>query len=159
MIDWSRHSIFVFQTATKKKNQAKKSEVIFINIFSDFKNRFLFPFKKNPKELLTTLQRIAATTTANMPRTKVSKSSKRNREAANREEKIREFENTLEGFQNSFEGHVQAYITSYEQKFKVLLDKTNSAMLKMKLCDLFELVSIEYRPSHTLHLQSPSAAG
>lgn len=94
-----------------------------------------------------------------MPRTKVSKSSKRNREAANREEKIREFENTLEGFQNSFEGHVQAYITSYEQKFKVLLDKTNSAMLKMKLCDLFELVSIEYRPPHTLHLQSPSAAG
>lgn len=94
-----------------------------------------------------------------MPRTKVSKSSKRNREAANREEKIREFENTLEGFQNSFEGHVQAYITSYEQKFKVLLDKTNSAMLKMKLCDLFELVSIEYRPSYTLHLQSPSAAG
>ncbi|XP_073812420.1 borealin-like [Musca autumnalis] len=74
-----------------------------------------------------------------MPRTKVSKSSKRNREAAVREEKIREFENTLEGFQNTFDVKVQDYLTSFEQHFKMLLQKTNTALLQLKICDVFEM--------------------
>ncbi|XP_075167333.1 borealin-like isoform X2 [Haematobia irritans] len=74
-----------------------------------------------------------------MPRTKVSKSSKRNREAAYREEKIREFENTLEGFQNSFEAKIQDYLSTYERQFKMLMQRTGTALLQMKICDLFEM--------------------
>ncbi|XP_061397826.1 borealin-like [Musca vetustissima] len=74
-----------------------------------------------------------------MPRTKVSKSSKRNREAAVREEKIREFENTLEGFQNTFDVKVQDYLTSFEHHFTMLLQKTSTALLQMKICDVFEM--------------------
>lgn len=77
-----------------------------------------------------------------MPRTKVSKSSKRNREAANREEKIREFENTFEGFQNTFDSLIQDYIKSYKQQFRMLLQRTNSALLQIKICDLLEMVSV-----------------
>ncbi|XP_013105374.1 borealin isoform X2 [Stomoxys calcitrans] len=74
-----------------------------------------------------------------MPRTKVSKSSKRNREAANREEKIREFENTLEGFQTTFEAKVQDCLSLYEEKFSMLRKTIGTALLEMKICDLFEM--------------------
>lgn len=74
-----------------------------------------------------------------MPRTKVSKSSKRNREEAVREEKIREFENTLEGFQNNFDVKVQDYVTSFEQRITMLLQKTSTALLQMKICDVFDM--------------------
>lgn len=74
-----------------------------------------------------------------MPRTKVSKSSKRTREATNREEKVREFENSLEGYQNSIDETIMVYLTTYENEFEMLLQRTSSDLLKMKVYDVFEM--------------------
>lgn len=88
-----------------------------------------------------------------MPRTKVSKSSKRNRETANREEKVREFENSLDGFQNTLEDKIQEYLSSYECEVKMLLERTPHSLLKMKMVDVFSLVSKQktfcYYTAHT----------
>lgn len=77
-----------------------------------------------------------------MPRTKVSKSSKRNRETTNREEKIREFENSLDGFQNTLEDKLQSYLTAFEDEMKMLLQSIPRALMKMKMIDVFTLVSL-----------------
>lgn len=78
-----------------------------------------------------------------MPRTKISKTSKRNREATNREEKIREFENSLDGFQFACDSTISIFITEYDNELKMLLQRTSSALLQTKICDLFEMVSDE----------------
>lgn len=75
-----------------------------------------------------------------MPRTKVSKSSKRNRETTNREEKVREFENSLDGIQNTLDDKIQEFLTAYEDEMKMLLQRTPRALLKMKAVDVFSLV-------------------
>lgn len=80
-----------------------------------------------------------------MPRTKVSKSSKRNRETTNREEKVREFENSLEGFQNTLDDKMQAYLTAFEDEMKMLLQRTPRALLKLKMTDILSLVSVNFR--------------
>ncbi|XP_065367571.1 borealin-like [Calliphora vicina] len=74
-----------------------------------------------------------------MPRTKVSKSSKRNRETTNREEKVREFENSLDGIQNTLDDKIQEFLTAYEDEMKMLLQRTPRALLKMKAVDVFSL--------------------
>lgn len=74
-----------------------------------------------------------------MPRTKVSKSSKRNREATNREDKVREFETDVETYSNVFDEQAQERLLSYELEFKNLLQRTSSALLKLKFCDVFEM--------------------
>lgn len=77
-----------------------------------------------------------------MPRTKVSKSSKRNRETTNREEKIREFENSLDGFQNTLEDKLQSYLTAFEDEMKMLLQSIPRALMKMRMVDVLTLVSV-----------------
>ncbi|XP_037809203.1 borealin-like [Lucilia sericata] len=74
-----------------------------------------------------------------MPRTKVSKSSKRNRETTNREEKVREFENSLDGFQNTVDDKIQDIFTAYDDEIKMLLQRTPRALLKLKMVDVFSL--------------------
>ncbi|KAM7341882.1 borealin-like [Cochliomyia hominivorax] len=74
-----------------------------------------------------------------MPRTKVSKSSKRNRETTNREEKIREFENSLEAYNNMLEDKAQSLLTTFEYEMKTLIQRTPTALLQMKILDVFQL--------------------
>lgn len=75
-----------------------------------------------------------------MPRTKVSKSSKRNRETTNREEKVREFENSLDGYQNIIDDKIQDFLIAFEDEVKMLMQRTPRALLKMKMVDVFHLV-------------------
>ncbi|TMW53248.1 hypothetical protein DOY81_001664 [Sarcophaga bullata] len=74
-----------------------------------------------------------------MPRTKVSKSTKRNRETTNREEKIREFENSLDGYQNILDDKIQDFLSAYEDEVKMLMQRTPRALLKMKMVDVFHM--------------------
>lgn len=79
-----------------------------------------------------------------MPRTKVSKTAKRNRETTNREERIREFENSLDGYQNILDDKIQDFLSAYEDEVKMLMQRTPRALLKMKMVDVFHMVGVNF---------------
>ncbi|XP_018788101.1 PREDICTED: borealin-like isoform X1 [Bactrocera latifrons] len=74
-----------------------------------------------------------------MPRTKVSKSTKRFRETSNSEEKLREFEASFDGYLHALELKGKAQIKSIEDKFYVLLMGTDSNVLNLLMGDVLSL--------------------
>uniref|UniRef100_A0A1A9X4A9 Borealin C-terminal domain-containing protein n=1 Tax=Glossina brevipalpis TaxID=37001 RepID=A0A1A9X4A9_9MUSC len=74
-----------------------------------------------------------------MPRTKVSKSSKRNRETESREEKIREYESALHGYLSTMEEDIEGFIKEWEGELLMLRQRTKIKFLQMKMSDLSEM--------------------
>lgn len=98
-----------------------------------------------------------------MPRTKVSKSSKRNRETTNLEEKVREFENSLDCLQNALDVKLGNFMNAYENEVKLMLQRAPRALLKMKMVDVFSLVCFKllasYQSMHYINLFFKCFAG
>lgn len=76
-----------------------------------------------------------------MPRTKVSGKTKRDRENAHDEEKIRLFESFLNGYQNAFEDKQREFILELENEIKTLRERTDSTILATKMMDFLNLVN------------------
>nr|XP_036231007.1 borealin isoform X2 [Bactrocera oleae] len=74
-----------------------------------------------------------------MPRTKVSKSTKRFRETSSCEEKLREFEASFDGYLHALELKGKAQIKSIEDKFYMLLMGTDSNVLDLLMGDVLSL--------------------
>ncbi|CAD7011363.1 borealin isoform X2 [Ceratitis capitata] len=74
-----------------------------------------------------------------MPRTKVSKSTKRFREASSCEEKLREFEASFDGYMHALEMKAKSQIESIEEKFYMLLMRTDSSVLNLRMGDVLAL--------------------
>ncbi|XP_055857319.1 borealin-like [Episyrphus balteatus] len=74
-----------------------------------------------------------------MPRTKVSKNPKRNRDAAIREEKIREFDSTVDQFMNGFETKVKQNILEIETEIVLMKARIPEKILLMKMGDLMNM--------------------
>lgn len=75
-----------------------------------------------------------------MPRTKVSKSSKRNRETEYREEKIREYESAFNGYLSTMENDIEGFIGEWEAELNMVRQRTKVKFLHMKMGDFLELV-------------------
>lgn len=74
-----------------------------------------------------------------MPRTKVSKSTKRFRETSNCEEKLREFEASFDGYMYALESKGKSQIKCIEEKLYMLLMGTDSSVLHLLMGDLLSL--------------------
>ncbi|XP_067633701.1 borealin-like isoform X2 [Eurosta solidaginis] len=74
-----------------------------------------------------------------MPRTKVSKSTKRFRETSSCEEKLREFEASCDGYMYTLEAKGRSQIKAIEEKLYVLLLGTDSSVLQLKMGDLLAM--------------------
>uniref|UniRef100_A0A1B0BQH2 Borealin C-terminal domain-containing protein n=1 Tax=Glossina palpalis gambiensis TaxID=67801 RepID=A0A1B0BQH2_9MUSC len=74
-----------------------------------------------------------------MPRTKVSKSSKRNRETEYREEKIREYESAFNGYLSTMENDIEGIIGEWEAELNMVRQRTKVKFLRMKMGDFLEL--------------------
>lgn len=77
-----------------------------------------------------------------MPRTKISKSSKRNREAAQREEKIREFDQAVDQFTNTLDLIGQSCVKDVEAEVSKLVRRTSKKLLQMSMDSFHQLVRI-----------------
>lgn len=88
-----------------------------------------------------------------MPRTKVSKSTKRFRETSSCEEKLREFEASFDGYLHALELKGKAQIKSIEDKFYMLLMGTDSNVLDLLMGDVLSLVcnTDEYFQTYIFH--------
>lgn len=75
-----------------------------------------------------------------MPRTKITRNTKRTREASNRDDKIREFENALQGYMNIFDSKIEDIISSWDNEIKMLIQRTNSTLLSMNMSDFLKMV-------------------
>ncbi|XP_017479304.1 PREDICTED: borealin-like isoform X2 [Rhagoletis zephyria] len=74
-----------------------------------------------------------------MPRTKVSKSSKRFRETSNCEEKLREFEASFDSYLLTLEKKGKSQIEAIEDKLYMLLVITDSSVLRLLMGDILSL--------------------
>ncbi|XP_055904715.1 borealin-like isoform X2 [Eupeodes corollae] len=74
-----------------------------------------------------------------MPRTKVSKNPKRNRDAAIREEKIREYDSTVDQFMNGFDIKVKQDILEIETEIALIKARIPEKILLMKIGDLMSM--------------------
>lgn len=74
-----------------------------------------------------------------MPRTKVSKNPKRNRDAAIREEKIREFDSTVDQFMNGFDIKIKQNILEFETEISLMKARMPEKILLMKMGDLLNM--------------------
>uniref|UniRef100_A0A1A9UYP6 Borealin C-terminal domain-containing protein n=1 Tax=Glossina austeni TaxID=7395 RepID=A0A1A9UYP6_GLOAU len=74
-----------------------------------------------------------------MPRTKVSKSSKRNRETEYREEKIREYESAFNGYLSTMENDIEGFFGEWEAELNMVRQRTKVKFLHMKMGDFLEL--------------------
>lgn len=75
-----------------------------------------------------------------MPRTKVTKNSKRNREAANREEKIRIYELKMDSVLMSFDDMEVRYKAMVDQQLQLIESRLQTELREMKMCDFLELL-------------------
>ncbi|XP_030080025.1 borealin isoform X2 [Drosophila hydei] len=75
-----------------------------------------------------------------MPRTKITKNSKRNREAANREEKIRIFELKMDSVLMSIDDLEQRYNGMVETQLQGVLLRLQTELREMKMCDFLEIL-------------------
>lgn len=97
-----------------------------------------------------------------MPRTKIPKNSKRNREAANREEKIRIFELKTDSLLMGLDDIAMRYITLVDTEIQLVQSRLQSELRTMKMCDFIDqLVHLErfddFKPSdQTQHFGSQS---
>ncbi|XP_037954144.1 borealin-like isoform X2 [Teleopsis dalmanni] len=74
-----------------------------------------------------------------MPRTKISKTTKRNREAAHREEKIRDYESSVDSGLIAIDTKGMEFVSDLENAMKMLIDRTSRQLLKMKFGDFMAL--------------------
>lgn len=74
-----------------------------------------------------------------MPRTKVSKNPKRNRDAAIREEKIREFDSTVDQFMNGFDLKIKQNILEIETEIVLMKARIPEKILLLKMEDLMNM--------------------
>lgn len=75
-----------------------------------------------------------------MPRTKITKNSKRNREAANREEKIRIYELKMDSVLMSIDDLEQRYNAMVETQLQGVTLRLQSELREMKMCDFLEIL-------------------
>ncbi|XP_054740596.1 borealin-like isoform X1 [Anastrepha obliqua] len=80
-----------------------------------------------------------------MPRTKVSKSTKRFRETSHCEEKLREFEASFDGYMHTLKAKGETQIKAIADKLDMLLMLTDSSILQLVMGDLltFNLTKLE----------------
>lgn len=74
-----------------------------------------------------------------MPRTKVSKNPKRNRDAAIREEKIREFDSTVDQFMNGFDIKIKQNVLEIETEISLMKARIPEKILLMKMGELMRM--------------------
>uniref|UniRef100_A0A1B0G547 Borealin C-terminal domain-containing protein n=1 Tax=Glossina morsitans morsitans TaxID=37546 RepID=A0A1B0G547_GLOMM len=74
-----------------------------------------------------------------MPRTKINKNLKRYRESQIRDEKIREFESTFDGYCADMDNDIEAFMEEWDGELKLLRQRTSTKLLKMKMGDLLKV--------------------
>ncbi|EDW63266.2 borealin isoform X1 [Drosophila virilis] len=75
-----------------------------------------------------------------MPRTKITKNSKRNREAANREEKIRTYELKMDSVLMSIDDLEMRYKSMVDTQLQMITSRLQTELREMKMCDFLELL-------------------
>lgn len=74
-----------------------------------------------------------------MPRTKIPKNSKRNREVANREEKLRLYELKMESRLMSIDSLESKYLAAVDSQVKTLLGQVQRELANMKVPEMLQL--------------------
>ncbi|XP_030377623.1 borealin-like [Scaptodrosophila lebanonensis] len=75
-----------------------------------------------------------------MPRTKITKNSKRNREAANREEKIRAYEVKMDSLYMSVDDLEQKYKAAVDHELKLIEGRMVTQLREMKIGDFLQIL-------------------
>lgn len=76
-----------------------------------------------------------------MPRTKVNRNTKRNRETAQNDEKIRLFESFVGGYRTAFEDKHKDIILEMESEIKTFRERTDKNILHMKMKDFVNMIN------------------